>query len=126
MDILDNNDDLFRSTSAPKKPTLDVGGDEDVQIVDDAEKKNLSKGLGQRHVQMIAIAGAIVVLTPDTPSSIGLSGLTEENREQASSSDSVHRSKMVVRSAPSWVTSTSASWYVPFNSHSAKSQRSCR
>lgn len=33
---------------------------EDVQIVDEHERKDLVRGLKQRHVQMIAIAGAIV------------------------------------------------------------------
>lgn len=35
---------------------------EDVQFVDEHERKDLARGLKQRHVQMIAIAGAIVWL----------------------------------------------------------------
>jgi amino acid permease len=32
----------------------------EVQIVEDQEENNLSRSLGQRHIQMIALAGAIV------------------------------------------------------------------
>jgi len=31
-----------------------------IRIVDEREEKNLSRSLGQRHIQMIALAGAIV------------------------------------------------------------------
>jgi amino acid transporter len=33
---------------------------EDVRFVDEHERRDLARGLKQRHVQMIAIAGAIV------------------------------------------------------------------
>jgi hypothetical protein len=36
---------------------------EDVHFVDEHERKDLARGLKQRHVQMIAIAGAIVCCT---------------------------------------------------------------
>jgi amino acid transporter len=36
------------------------GSDDDRQIVTQQERQNLIRGLSQRHVQMIAIAGAIV------------------------------------------------------------------
>jgi amino acid permease len=33
---------------------------EEIRIVDEQEENNLSRSLGQRHIQMIALAGAIV------------------------------------------------------------------
>lgn len=36
---------------------------EDVRFVDEHERQDLARGLKQRHVQMIAIAGAIVCRT---------------------------------------------------------------
>ncbi|KAL1983522.1 hypothetical protein VTN96DRAFT_10261 [Rasamsonia emersonii] len=47
------------TTAAQDKFPLAQGVPLDVQIVDVQEKQNLSRGLKQRHVQMIAIAGAI-------------------------------------------------------------------
>lgn len=35
-------------------------GQDGVRIVDEQEENNLSRSLGQRHIQMIALAGAIV------------------------------------------------------------------
>lgn len=52
------------TTAAQDKFPLAQGVPLDVQIVDVQEKQNLSRGLKQRHVQMIAIAGAIVRTVP--------------------------------------------------------------
>lgn len=41
-------------------PTFRAGSPNDGQIVTQQERQNLIRGLSQRHVQMIAIAGAIV------------------------------------------------------------------
>jgi amino acid transporter len=46
---------------------------EDGQIVTQHERQSLIRGLGQRHIQMIAIAGAIVCTTnPDSESPTNL------------------------------------------------------
>jgi amino acid permease len=46
----------------PLASSKEGGGTCDVQLVDIQEKQNLARGLKQRNVQMIAIAGAIVCI----------------------------------------------------------------
>lgn len=58
MMVLNNaKQPIFTGVSAATAP-LDYNND--IQFVDEHERKHLARGLKQRHVQMIAIAGAIV------------------------------------------------------------------
>lgn len=55
--------EIVRDVEAPvldTVPTFKAASSEDGQIVTEQERQNLRRGLSQRHVQMIAIAGAIV------------------------------------------------------------------
>lgn len=54
------------TTAAQDKSPLAQGVPLEVQIVGVQERQNLSRGLKQRHVQMIAIAGAIVRAVPSS------------------------------------------------------------
>jgi amino acid permease len=86
---------------AESGPSLENGGSEDflvhrryrnnggVQIVEE-EEKNLSRSLSQRHIQMIALAGAIV--RPFFPHVMP----ADNRRAQVSSSVSAERSRLVV------------------------------
>lgn len=47
-------------------PSFRAGSADDGHIVSQHEQQNLVRGLGQRHIQMIAIAGAIVSTYPPT------------------------------------------------------------
>ncbi|KAI2790893.1 hypothetical protein POX_c03744 [Penicillium oxalicum] len=54
--------EIVRDVEAPvldTVPTFKAASSEDGQIVTEQERQNLRRGLSQRHVQMIAIAGAI-------------------------------------------------------------------
>lgn len=57
-----------------QRVTTIPGSDDAHQIVAHQERQNLLRGLSQRHVQMIAIAGAIVCDTPISFSCHSLSG----------------------------------------------------
>jgi hypothetical protein len=67
---------------------------DDGQIVTQQERQSLIRGLGQRHIQMIAIAGAIVRLPALTTNR---EPPTNYHRERACFSVSVARSQRVVR-----------------------------
>lgn len=55
QDVHDVEDQHFTPQSGPSGAVVDDG-----QIVTQYERQSLIRGLGQRHIQMIAIAGAIV------------------------------------------------------------------
>lgn len=65
-----------------------------VQIVDDHEENDLSRSLSQRHIQMIALAGAIV-----RRPAVLCQWKTDTSRERDSSSVSGELSKLAVHSA---------------------------
>lgn len=56
QDVHDVEDQHFTPQSGPSSAAIVDDG----QIVTQYERQSLIRGLGQRHIQMIAIAGAIV------------------------------------------------------------------
>lgn len=88
------------------------------RIVDSQEENNLSRSLTQRHIQMIALAGAIVNSPP--PNLLDAHS-TNKTRVPDYSSLSAAPSKPAVLSARSSAMHSSASSSVPYNLLWAKS-----
>lgn len=58
--VVQNVQDVEYQHFTPQSGSSSAAISEDGQIVTQYERQSLIRGLGQRHIQMIAIAGAIV------------------------------------------------------------------
>jgi hypothetical protein len=104
--VVTNQNDLENTPAVPHDVSIH-------RIVEEKEDNDLARALKQRHIQMIALAGAIVSAIP--PPAQKFPFINFFARAQVSSSLLAVPSRRAALSARSWATCSSALWSAPCN-----------